>query len=257
MSNYSKWWTCTSCLLLSWMVKCLFSCEIKNRPILFKIQETRAATFNNRFDPFWHEEYRCHTDFWWDAVPFFRDISFSCWCSAGFQSGNTLGLVIVLSFPSFRNFCVLWMIIMLEYSSSASHFVSRYFGISTGSHGPSINVISSTSFAFIQPRITLELHCWCEGPGRVCAKHIGTYLRQINVSGFIWPKNALLKPIFVWKSKQDLFWKSSLECAPSFRTVSDVTQTLTFTDKINRGSKVTSQILTSLQTMVCGDISGG
>lgn len=70
-------------------------------------------------------------------MPFIRDISFSCWCSAGFQSGNILGLVIVLSFPSFRNFCVLWMIIMLEYSSSASHFVSRYFGISTGSHGPS------------------------------------------------------------------------------------------------------------------------
>lgn len=120
-----------------------------------------------------------------------------------------------------------------------------------------INVISSTSFAFIQPRITFKLHCWCGGPGRVCAKHIGTYLRQINVSGFIWPKNALLKPIFVWNSKQDLFWKSSLELAPSFRTVSDVTKTLTFTDKINRGSKVTSQIWTSLQTMVCGDISGG
>ena len=77
-------------------------------------------------------------------------------CSIGFKSGDTLGQVIVFTFfiKRLRDFgSVLWIIIMLEYSSSAklleigTHLVGQAFMV------PSVNVISPTPFALMLPHI--------------------------------------------------------------------------------------------------------
>lgn len=164
---------------------------LRFKSFIFSIMRMSTFIFDDRLNPPRHGGYQCCTNFWRDVLPFL-EIVFSCslleglCCSTflfkilqrsstGFKSGDILGQVIVFTFFFFRNSFVIlamcfgslscWNIPLLpsfwrlRVILSASILVyPQAFMV------PSINVISPTPFALMQPHIiTLPPLCFTVG----------------------------------------------------------------------------------------------